>query len=287
MLHVKHNQWLELGQPLVTLTYQRLVTGDIVQGIPKVEQVFEASQNYKIKGNLKRLLRAKFKALKQKMSAPLATRQSVEFIQKEIIERIQKIYLSQGVSISDKHFEIIVRQMTSMVKVLDPGDTGLFRNEKVALNRIENINMTIRGEDKDKKTQPAQVARYEPILVGISDMALNSNSFLSAASFQETTRILTRDSIFRKTDFLRGLKERVILGDLIPAGTGLPEVIAYRTAPSEPGDFCWEPSPMEFIEIFSNLEDPAWEPIDKESPEESPTSAREKVLALLLKKSNK
>lgn len=285
VLHVKHNQWLELGQPLVTLTYQRLVTGDIVQGIPKVEQVFEASQNYKIKGNLKRLLRAKFKALKQKMSAPLATRQSVEFIQKEIIERIQKIYLSQGVSISDKHFEIIVRQMTSMVKVLDPGDTGLFRNEKVALNRIENINMTVRGEDKDKKTQPAQVvARYEPILVGISEMALNSNSFLSAASFQETTRILTRDSIFRKTDFLRGLKERVILGDLIPAGTGLPEVIAYRTAPSEPGDFCWEPSPMEFIEIFSNLEDPAWEPIDKESPEESPASAREKVLALLLKK---
>ena len=285
VLHVKHNQWLELGQPLVTLTYQRLVTGDIVQGIPKVEQVFEASQNYQIKGNLKRLLRAKFKALKQKMSAPLATRQSVEFIQKEIIERIQKIYLSQGVSISDKHFEIIVRQMTSMVKVLDPGDTGLFRNEKVSLSRIENINMTIRDEDKDKKTRSAQVvARYEPILVGISEMALNSNSFLSAASFQETTRILTRDSIFRKTDFLRGLKERVILGDLIPAGTGLPEVIAYRTAPSEPGDFCWEPSPMEFIEIFSNLEDPAWEPLDKESPEESPASAREKVLALLLKK---
>lgn len=285
VLHVKHSQWLELGQPLVTLTYQRLVTGDIVQGIPKVEQVFEASQNYQIKGNLKRLLRAKFKALKQKMSAPLATRQSVEFIQKEIIERIQKIYLSQGVSISDKHFEIIVRQMTSMVKVLDPGDTGLFRNEKVSLNRIENINMTIKGEDKDKKTRPAQVvARYEPILVGISEMALNSNSFLSAASFQETTRILTRDSIFRKTDFLRGLKERVILGDLIPAGTGLPEVIAYRTAPSEPGDFCWEPSPMEFIEIFSNLEDPAWEPIDKERFEESPASAREKVLALLLKK---
>ena len=288
VLHVKHNQWLELGQPLVTLTYQRLVTGDIVQGIPKVEQVFEASQNYQIKGNLKRLLRAKFKALKQKMSAPLATRHSVDFIQKEIIERIQKIYLSQGVSISDKHFEIIVRQMTSMVKVLDPGDTGLFRNEKVSLNRIENINMTIRNEDKDNKTRPAQVvARYEPILVGISEMALNSNSFLSAASFQETTRILTRDSISRKTDFLRGLKERVILGDLIPAGTGLPEVIAYRTAPSEPGDFCWEPSPVEFIEIFSNLEDPAWEPIDKESTADSPASAREKVLALILKKSNK
>ena len=285
VLHVKDGQWLDLGQPLVTLTYQRLVTGDIVQGIPKVEQVFEASPNRQIKGNLKQLLSAKFEAFKQKTSYPLATRQSLDFIQKEIIERIQKIYLSQGVSISDKHFEIIVRQMTSTVKVVDPGETGLFRDEKVSLNRVENMNLTIRKEDKGQPGLPTdRMARYEPILVGISEMALNSNSFLAAASFQETTRILTRDSILRKTDFLRGLKERVILGDLIPAGTGLPEVIAYRTAPSEPGDFYWEPSPMEFTEIFSNLEDPAWEPIASEGPEDSPTSAREKFLALLLKK---
>ena len=273
--HVKDEQWLDFGQPVVTLTYQRLVTGDIVQGIPKVEQIFEGH----VKGDLKQLLASTFEKLKKHQSCFLATRPSLNFIQKEIIERIQKIYLSQGVSISDKHFEIIVRQMTSAVKILDPGTTGLFLNEKVSLNRVENINMSI-----SKKGRPAE---YEPIITGISEMALNSNSFLSAASFQETTRILTRDSIYRKTDFLRGLKERVILGDLIPAGTGLPEVIAYRTAPSEPGDFCWEPSPMEFNEIFSNLENPAWEPIDKESSDKSPPSAREKVLALLLKKSSK
>ena len=279
--HVKDEQWLDFGQPVVTLTYQRLVTGDIVQGIPKVEQVFEGH----VKGDLKQLLASTFENLKKHKSCFLATRPSLHFIQKEIIERIQKIYLSQGVSISDKHFEIIVRQMTSAVKILDPGTTGLFLNEKVALNRVENINMSI-----SKTGRPAE---YEPIIAGISEMALNSNSFLSAASFQETTRILTRDSIYRKTDFLRGLKERVILGDLIPAGTGLPEVIAYRTAPSEPGDFCWEPSPMEFNEIFSNLESPAWEPIDKESPDkkespdQAPPSAREQVLTLLLKKSNR
>lgn len=285
VLHVKHNQWLGLGQPLVTLTYQRLVTGDIVQGIPKVEQVFEASHSRHAKGNLKRLLRAKFKALKQKMSPPLATRYSMDFIQKEIIERIQKIYLSQGVSISDKHFEIIVRQMTSTVRVLDPGDTGLFRNEKVSLNRVENINMTIGDENEDRKALSTQsVARYEPVVVGISEMALNSNSFLSAASFQETTRILTRDSILRKTDFLRGLKERVILGDLIPAGTGLPEVIAYRAAPSNPGDFYWEPSPFECNEFVLKCKDPAWEPIDLKSFEAASPSAREEALALLLKK---
>jgi len=285
VLHVKDKQWLDLGQPLVTLTYQRLVTGDIVQGIPKVEQVFEASSNRPIKGNLKQLLGSTFEAYKKRAPYALATRQSLDFIQKEIIERIQKIYLSQGVSISDKHFEIIVRQMTSTVKVVDPGETGLFSNEKVSLNRVENMNLTIRKEDKGQLGLPADgLAQYEPILVGISEMALNSNSFLSAASFQETTRILTRDSILRKTDFLRGLKERVILGDLIPAGTGLPEVIAYRTAPSEPGDFYWEPSPMEFTEIFSNLDDPAWEPIATEGLEDSPPSTREKVLALLLKK---
>lgn len=276
MLHVRHDQWLDLGQPLVTLTYQRLITGDIVQGIPKVEQVFEASHSRHVKGNLKRLLRAKFKAFKQKMSPPFATRQSLDFIQKEIIERIQKIYLAQGVNIANKHFEIIVRQMTSSVKVLDPGDTGLFRNEKVSLNRVENINMSIEEEAENQKAPytrcitpsvPIRKARYEPVVVGISEMALNSNSFLSAASFQETTRILTRDSILRKTDFLRGLKERVILGDLIPAGTGLAEIISYRTAPSDPGDFYWEPSPAEFIEVVSNLENRYWNPIGLKNPE--------------------
>lgn len=226
-LHVKHSQWVNQGHPLVTLTYQRLVTGDIVQGIPKVEQVFEASHSRDIEINLQQLLRATFRSLKMKMVLSLATRQSMEFIQKEIIERIQKIYLSQGVTISDKHFEIIVRQMTSNVKILDPGDTGLFRNEILSLKRAENIN----AGTWDQK------ARYEPIVVGISEMALNSQSFLSAASFQETTRILTRDSILRKTDFLRGLKERVILGDLIPAGTGLPEVITYQAVSSQPEDF--------------------------------------------------
>ena len=198
-----------------------------MQGIPKVEQVFEATHSRDIEINLQQLLRATFRLLKMKMVLSLATRQSMEFIQKEIIERIQKIYLSQGVTISDKHFEIIVRQMTSNVKILDPGDTGLFRNEILSLKRAENIN----AGTWDQK------ARYEPIVVGISEMALNSQSFLSAASFQETTRILTRDSILRKTDFLRGLKERVILGDLIPAGTGLPEVITYQAVSSQPEDF--------------------------------------------------
>jgi len=152
------------------------------------------------------------------MPLSVAIRKSIGLVQRQIIDRIQSIYLSQGVGIDDKHFEIIVRQMTSKVRVLDPGDTGLFRSEIIPLIRAENVN----AGTWDRK------ARYEPIICGISASALTSESFLSAASFQETTRILTRDSILRKTDFLRGLKERVILGDIIPAGTGLGEMIAYR-----------------------------------------------------------
>lgn len=217
-LHVQHNQWISLGHPLVTLSYQRLVTGDIVQGIPKVEQVFEASQSRDVEVNLQHLLRDTFRSLKNEMPLSVAIRKSIGLVQRQIIDRIQSIYLSQGVGIDDKHFEIIVRQMTSKVRVLDPGDTGLFRSEIIPLIRAENVN----AGTWDRK------ARYEPIICGISASALTSESFLSAASFQETTRILTRDSILRKTDFLRGLKERVILGDIIPAGTGLGEMIAYR-----------------------------------------------------------
>lgn len=221
-LHVQNRQWVKLGHPIVTLTYQRLVTGDIVQGIPKVEQVFEASRGRDVEVNLHRVLRNLFSTAKRTMVPPKATRHSMANIQRQIIDRIQRIYISQGVSISDKHFEVIVRQMTSHVRILDPGDTGLFRHEIIPMVRAENINAGI----------AVRKARYEPTVLGISAAALSSSSFLSAASFQETTRVLTRDSVLNRTDFLRGLKERVILGDLIPAGTGLPEAITYRNIPT-------------------------------------------------------
>ena len=221
-LHVRNRQWIQLGHPIVTLTYQRLVTGDIVQGIPKVEQLFEASRSRDAEVNLHRLVRLRFRALKRSMVIGKASRKTIAYIQRQIIDRIQRIYISQGVSIADKHFEVIVRQMTSFVRVLNPGDTGLFRNEIIPLSRAENVNA---GTFKRK-------ARYEPAVLGITAAALNSNSFLSAASFQETTRVLTRDSMLNKVDFLRGLKERVILGDLIPAGTGLTGTVTYQALTS-------------------------------------------------------
>ena len=207
VFHVQHGDFIEEKAPLVTLTYSRLKTGDIVQGIPKIEELFEA----RISGTLHNQLALIFENYKQKFSSAYAARKSLERIQQIIVENVLNVYQSQGVTIADKHVEIIVRQMTSKVRILESGRSGLLRGELVTLESVENAN----------KSSYGQKAEYEPILVGITKAALDiDKSFISAASFQETTRILSRAAIERKTDFLRGLKENVILGQLIPAGTG-------------------------------------------------------------------
>jgi hypothetical protein len=217
-IHVKPNQCVSKGHPLVTLSYQRLITGDIVQGIPKVEQLFEAqARDKETEVKLTRFLVKSFRRLQAKVPSKQAFDESVSMIQHKIIENIQKVYLSQGVSIADIHFELIIRRMTSWGKIRRVGHTGLFRHEILPLHRIEKVNAGTEGKK----------AIYEPVIVGISESALNAESFLSAASFQETSRVLARDAIEGKIDFLRGIKERVIAGDLIPAGTGFVEHIAY------------------------------------------------------------
>ena len=136
-----------------------------------------------------------------------------ETAQRYIINQIQKIYASQGARIHDKHIEVIIRQMFSRVKIKDRGD-GLFSNgEIIEKSRFLEENQKLK---KDKKDQ----AKSVPILLGISRVALTSDSFLSAASFQETSRVLIKAAIEGKEDRLLGLKENVIIGKLIPAGTG-------------------------------------------------------------------
>ena len=129
------------------------------------------------------------------------------------MNEVQNVYQSQNVEISDKHVEVIVRQMTSKVKVEDGGDTTLLPGELVELQQIENINEAM-------LLTKGIPATYSPILLGITKSSLNTDSFISAASFQETTRVLTEAAIEGKADWLRGLKENVIIGRLIPAGTG-------------------------------------------------------------------
>ena len=136
-----------------------------------------------------------------------------------IVDEVQDVYRLQGVKINDKHIEVIVRQMLRRVQITDPGDTDFITGEQVERSKLYDANDRVVAEGK----HPAQ---FENILLGITKASLSTDSFISAASFQETTRVLTEAAIMGKTDTLRGLKENVIIGRLIPAGTGL----AYRRA---------------------------------------------------------
>jgi DNA-directed RNA polymerase subunit beta' len=130
-----------------------------------------------------------------------------------LVDNIQEVYRLQGVEINDKHIEVIVRQMLRRVKVTDPGDTKFLPAEQVELIDLADVNKRMRDEGKAEAT-------YEPLLLGITKASLATESFISAASFQETTKVLTEAAINSKVDYLRGLKENVIMGRLIPAGTG-------------------------------------------------------------------
>lgn len=130
-----------------------------------------------------------------------------------IVNEVQEVYRLQGVKINDKHIEVIVRQMLRKVKVVDPGETEFLQDEQVERPRVREENKKV--IEKDGRT-----AQVEPILLGITKASLATESFISAASFQETTRVLTAASVGGKRDDLRGLKENVIVGRLIPAGTG-------------------------------------------------------------------
>jgi len=131
-----------------------------------------------------------------------------------LVKEIQDVYRLQGVGINDKHIEVISRQMLRKAEIVDPGDTNYLRNEQVEKSRLLDINDKLEAEGK-------QPATYNPVLLGITKASLVTESFISAASFQETTRVLTEASVRGSRDMLRGLKENVIVGRLIPSGTGL------------------------------------------------------------------
>jgi DNA-directed RNA polymerase subunit beta' len=128
---------------------------------------------------------------------------------------VQEVYRLQGVTINDKHIEIIIRQMLRKVRITDPGDSEYFWGEQI--DRIAFL-----ADNKRLDEAGGKPAEAEPILLGITKASLETESFISAASFQETTRVLTDAATLGKVDMLKGFKENVIMGHLIPAGTGLP-----------------------------------------------------------------
>jgi len=254
MLQVESGALVLRGDIIATLVFERQKTGDIVQGLPRVEELLEGRKpkdcailaevdgvaeietdedlprlyivnengrteiKYAIDANI--IVHDKQKITKGQplTSGPLNPHDVIrlcgpEAAQQYLVDEVQRVYRSQGVEIADKHVEIIVRQMTKKVKVVDAGDTTLLPGELVEIQHFENENKKAEEEGK-------ALATCEFLLLGITKASLNTESFISAASFQETTRILTEAAVDGKKDLLRGLKENVIIGRLIPAGTG-------------------------------------------------------------------
>jgi DNA-directed RNA polymerase subunit beta' len=138
----------------------------------------------------------------------------VKALAKYLVDEIQEVYRLQGVKINDKHIEVIVRQMLRKVRITDQGDTAFLADEQADRHAFDE-------ENERTRKKGGQPAAGEPLLLGITKASLSTESFISAASFQETTRVLTEAAVSGRTDVLRGLKENVIMGRLIPAGTGL------------------------------------------------------------------
>ncbi|HYY65161.1 MAG TPA: hypothetical protein VE688_11125, partial [Gaiellaceae bacterium] len=143
-----------------------------------------------------------------------------------LVQEVQKVYKSQGVDIHDKHIELIVRQMLKKVRIENAGDTELLPGQLVDKVVLDRENARVKKEKKEQAT-------FEPLILGITKASLATESFLSAASFQETTKVLTDASIEGKVDRLLGLKENVIIGKLIPAATGLKRYRTIEISPSE------------------------------------------------------
>jgi hypothetical protein len=261
----KNSEFIETGETIGLLNLEKEITGDIVQGLPRIEEILEArkknlmikklptsqkkgllvqktslDQNFEFrklgttikendKVNPHKLLKVYFNyygfikfftcdrtkkvhynRLIQNYEGSYKTFKKVQLF---ILNSVQSVYQSQGVTINDKHLEVIIKQMTTKVLITFEGSTPLLRREVIDLYHIQYINQVIESQSK-------QPAYYVPLLLGITKAALNNPSFISAASFQETTRVLTKAAIEGRIDWLRGLKENIIIGHLIPAGTG-------------------------------------------------------------------
>ena len=288
----KNGEFIETGKTIGFLNLEKEITGDIVQGLPRIEEILEARKknlmikriptsqkkgllvqktsldpNFEFKklgtpvkendrinphrllkvyfnyyGLIKLFLCDKNKLVKYNrlINNYEGSYKSFKKVQAFILNSVQSVYQSQGVSINDKHLEVIIKQMTTKVLITYEGNTPLLRREVIDLYHIHYINEIIHSQMK-------QVACYVPLLLGITKAALNNPSFISAASFQETTRVLTKAAIEGRIDWLRGLKENIIIGHLIPAGTGSQN---YRN--------CFKRYPQNyrmFETIFDNIND--------------------------------
>nr|UTM08922.1 RNA polymerase beta'' subunit [Aeonium decorum] len=214
-VHGHYGETLSTGDTLVTFIYEKSRSGDITQGLPKVEQVLEVRSIDSISMNLEKRVEGWNEHITRILGIPWGFLIGVELtiVQSRIslVNKIQKVYRSQGVQIHNRHIEIIVRQITSKVLVSEDGMSNVFSpGELIGLLRAERTGRAL-----------DEAICYRAILLGITRASLNTQSFISEASFQETARVLAKAALRGRIDWLKGLKENVVLGSMIPVGTGL------------------------------------------------------------------
>nr|ABV65740.1 RNA polymerase beta'' subunit [Heuchera sanguinea]QKV44768.1 RNA polymerase beta'' subunit [Heuchera eastwoodiae] len=209
------------GDTLVTFIYEKSRSGDITQGLPKVEQVLEVRSIDSISINLEKRVEGWNERITRILGIPWGFLIGAELtiVQSRIslVNKIQKVYRSQGVQIHNRHIEIIVRQITSKVLVSEDGMSNVFSpGELIGLLRAERTGRALE-----------EVICYRAILLGITRASLNTQSFISEASFQETARVLAKAALRGRIDWLKGLKENVVLGGMIPVGTGFKRLVHH------------------------------------------------------------
>uniref|UniRef100_A0AAU7EM79 DNA-directed RNA polymerase subunit beta'' n=2 Tax=Mosla TaxID=516064 RepID=A0AAU7EM79_9LAMI len=214
-VHGHYGEILYEGDTLITFIYEKSRSGDITQGLPKVEQVLEVRSIDSISMNLEKRVEGWNERITRILGMPWAFLIGAELtiVQSRIslVNKIQKVYRSQGVQIHNRHIEIIVRQITSKVLVSEDGMSNVFSpGELIGLLRAERMGRALE-----------EAVCYRALLLGITRASLNTQSFISEASFQETARVLAKAALRGRIDWLKGLKENVVLGGMIPVGTGL------------------------------------------------------------------
>nr|UXW65118.1 RNA polymerase beta'' subunit [Cymbidium mannii] len=218
-VHGHYGEIFSEGDTLITFIYEKSRSGDITQGLPKVEQILEVRSIDSISMNLERRVEGWDERIRRILGilwgfligAELTIAQS----RISLVNKIQKVYRSQGVQIHNRHIEIIVRQVTSRVLVSEDGMSNVFLpGEFIGLLRAERAGRVL-----------DEAICYRAILLGITKSSLNTQSFISEASFQETARVLAKAALRGRIDWLKGLKENVVLGGIIPVGTGFNKLL--------------------------------------------------------------
>nr|YP_010217551.1 RNA polymerase beta'' subunit [Sansevieria conspicua]UBU96775.1 RNA polymerase beta'' subunit [Sansevieria conspicua] len=218
-VHGHYGETLSEGDTLVTFIYEKSRSGDITQGLPKVEQILEVRSIGSISMNLERRVEGWNERISRVLEIPwgflIGAELTIAQSRISLVNKIQKVYRSQGVQIHNRHIEIIVWQVTSKVLVSEDGMSNVFLpGELIGLLRAERAGRAL-----------DEAICYRAILLGITRASLNTQSFISEASFQETARVLAKAALRGRIDWLKGLKENVVLGGIIPVGTGFKKLV--------------------------------------------------------------